>query len=85
LLPSIPASAVRQFSEEGVKGNQPKASEALEVVAKPQSFFVNLKNHLQPGEEAQAQQWGKRLAASVVPSGATGADRPGRPPTSKEK
>ena len=56
----------------------------FEVVAKPESFFVNLKNHLEPGEEARAQEWGKRLAASVVSSGATNADRPGRPPTSKE-
>jgi hypothetical protein len=56
----------------------------FEVVAKPESFFVNLKNHLESGEEARAQEWGKRLAASVVSSGATDADRPGRPPTSKE-
>jgi len=55
-----------------------------EVVAKPESFFVNLKNHLEPGEEARAQEWGRRLAASVVSSGATTADRPGRPPASKE-
>jgi hypothetical protein len=56
----------------------------FEVVAKPESFFVNLKNHLEPGEEARAQDWGKRLAASVVSSGVTDADRPGRPPASKE-
>ena len=56
----------------------------FEVVAKPESFFVNLKNHLEAGEEARAQEWGQRLAASVVSSGATNADRPGRPPTSKE-
>jgi hypothetical protein len=43
-----------------------------------------LKNHLEPGEEARAQEWGKRLAASVVSSGATDADRPGRLSTSKE-
>jgi len=54
------------------------------VVAKPESFFVNLKNHLEAGEEARAQDWGKRLAASVVSSGVTDADRPGRPPASKE-
>jgi hypothetical protein len=56
----------------------------FEVVAKPESFFVNLKNHLEPGEEPRSQEWGKRLAASVVSSGATDADRPGRPPASKE-
>ena len=56
----------------------------FEVIAKPESFLVNLKNHLEAGEEARAQDWGKRLAASVVSSGATDADRPGRPPTSKE-
>src|ERR1017187_10235294 len=47
----------------------------FEVVAKPESFFVNLKNHLEAGEEARAQEWGQRLAASVVSSGATDADR----------
>jgi len=56
----------------------------FEVVAKPESFFVNLKNHLEPGEEARAQEWGKQLAASVVSGGSTDADRPGRPQTSKE-
>jgi hypothetical protein len=56
----------------------------FEVVAKPESFFVNLKQHLEPGEGARAQEWGKRLAASLVSSGVTNADRPGRPPTSKE-
>ena len=56
----------------------------FEVVAKPESFLVNSMHHLEPGEEARAQEWGKRLAPSVVSSGATGADRPGRPPTSTE-
>ena len=56
----------------------------FEVIAKPESFFVNWKQHLEPGEEARAQEWGKRLAASVVSSGATDADRPGRPPASRE-
>jgi hypothetical protein len=53
------------------------------VIAKPESFFVTLKNHLEPGEEARAQDWGKCLAASVVSSSATDADRLG-PPASKE-
>jgi hypothetical protein len=52
---------------------------AFEVVAKPESYLVDSKHHLEPGEEARAQEWGKRLAASVGSSGATDADRPGRP------
>ena len=56
----------------------------FEVVAKPESFFVTLQNHLEPGEEPRAQEWGKRLAASVVSNHDTDADRPGRPPTSTE-
>jgi len=50
----------------------------FEVVAKPESFFVTLQNHLEPGEEARAQEWSERLAARVS------EDRLGRPPTSKE-
>jgi hypothetical protein len=53
-------------------------------VAKPESFFVTLQNHLEPGEEARAQQWGKRLAASLVSNGVTNTDRAGQPPTSPE-
>jgi len=56
----------------------------FEMVATPESFFVTLKNHLEPGEEARAREWGKRLAASVVPNGVTDADGPRRQPTSKE-
>ena len=56
----------------------------FEVVAKPESFLVDSKHHLEPGEEARAEEWGKRLAASVVSSGATDADRPGRPRASEE-
>jgi len=56
----------------------------FEVVAKPESFFVTLKQHLEPGEEARAQEWGKRLAASVGSGGVADADRPGRPPAPKE-
>jgi len=56
----------------------------FEVVAKPESFFVTLENHLQPGEEARAQEWGKRLAASVLSNGVTNGNGPGQPPTSKE-
>ena len=55
----------------------------FEVIAKPESFFVNLKNHFEPGEEALAEEWGKRLAASVV-AGTPDADRPGRSATPKE-
>ena len=56
----------------------------FEVVAKPESFFVTLQNHLEPDEEARAREWGKRLAVSVVSNGVANADLPGRPPTSKE-
>ncbi len=56
----------------------------FEVVAKPESFFVTLENQLEPGEEARAQEWGKRLATSVVTNGVTSADRPERPTMSKE-
>ena len=77
----------------GLAGLTGRASKAIsrklrkhgfEVVAKPESFLVDSKHHLEPGEEARAQDWGKRLAASVVSSGVTDADRPGRPPASKE-
>jgi hypothetical protein len=56
----------------------------FEVVAKPESFFVTLQNHLVLGEEARAQEWGKRLAARVGSNGVTNTDRLGQPPTSKE-
>jgi hypothetical protein len=56
----------------------------FEVVAKPESFFVTLQSHLEPGEEARAQEWGGRLAASVVSNGVTKPDRPRLPPTSTE-
>jgi hypothetical protein len=44
------------------------------MVAKPESFFVTLKNHLEPGEEARAQEWGKRLAARVLSNDVTNTD-----------
>ena len=56
----------------------------FEMVAKPESFFVTLENHLEPGEEARAQEWGKRLAAHVPSHDVTDADGPRRPPTPKE-
>jgi len=56
----------------------------FEAVAKPESFFVTLENHLEPGEEARAQEWGKRLAARVLSNDVTNGDGPGRAPTSKE-
>jgi len=56
----------------------------FEVVLKPESFFVTLQNQLEPGEEARAQEWGKRLAAIVVSNGVTNTGWPGRPPTSEE-
>ena len=77
----------------GLAGLRGRASKAItrklrrhgfEVVAKPESFLVDLENHLEPGEEARAREWGKRLAASVVSMGVTDADRPGRLPVSRE-
>jgi len=77
----------------GLAGFTGRASKAIsrklrkrgfEVVAKPESFLVDSKHHLQPGEETRAQEWGKRLAASVVPGGATDAARSERPPASEE-
>jgi flavorubredoxin len=71
----------------GLTGRASKAisrtlrKQGFEVVAKPESFLVDSKHHLEPGEEARAQEWGKRLAASVVSSGITHADRPRQPPT----
>ena len=56
----------------------------FEMVAKPESFFVTLQNHLEPGEEARAQEWGERLAARVPSNGVTNTGWPGRPPTSEE-
>ncbi len=56
----------------------------FEGVAKPESFFVTIQNHLEPDEEARAREWGKRLAASVVSTGVSNADGLGQPPTSKE-
>jgi len=36
-------------------------------VVEPESFLVDKENHLQPGEEERAQEWGARLAAAVAP------------------
>jgi hypothetical protein len=36
-------------------------------VAEPESFLVDKDNHLEPGEEERAEQWGARLAAAVSP------------------
>ena len=35
------------------------------LVADPESFLVDKQNHLQPGEEERAEQWGARLAQEV--------------------
>ena len=56
----------------------------FEMVAKPESFFVTLENHLEPGEEDRAQEWGKRLSARVLSNDVANADGPGLPPTSGE-
>jgi hypothetical protein len=36
-------------------------------VTQPQSFLVDKDNHLLPGEEQRAQEWGAELAAAVRP------------------
>jgi len=64
--------------------NRKLRAHGFEVVAKPETFFVTLQHHLEPGEEDRAREWGERLAASVVSNGVTNADRPRRPPTSTE-
>ena len=38
----------------------------LGQVAEPESFLVDKDNHLEPGEEERAEQWGARLAAAVT-------------------
>ena len=77
----------------GLAGLTGRASKAIsrklrkhgfEVVAKPESFLVDSKHHLEPGEKARAQEWGKRLAPSVVSMGVIDADPPEQPPTSTE-
>ena len=35
-------------------------------VAEPESFLVDKDNHLEPGEEERAEEWGSRLAATVT-------------------
>ena len=35
-------------------------------VVEPESFLVDKDNHLEPGEEARAEEWGARLAAAVT-------------------
>ena len=60
------------------------ARATFEMVAKPESFFVTLENHLEPAEDARAQEWGKRLAARVLSNDVIDGDGPVRPPTSKE-
>jgi len=54
------------------------------MVAKAESFFVTLENHLEPGEETRAQEWGRRLAARIPSNDVTDGRGPERPPTSKE-
>ena len=36
-------------------------------VVEPESFLVDKDNHLEPGEEERAVEWGARLAAAVSP------------------
>lgn len=34
--------------------------------AEPESFLIDKENHLEPGEEKRAEEWGARLAAAVT-------------------
>ena len=34
-------------------------------VVEPESFLVDKDNHLEPGEEARAEEWGARVAAAL--------------------
>ena len=52
--------------------------------AQARELLRHLQNQLEPGEEARAQEWGQRPAATVVTNGVANADGPGRPSTSKE-
>lgn len=36
------------------------------LVVDPESFLVTKDSHLEPGEEAHAQKWGRQLAASFI-------------------
>jgi len=46
------------------------SNHGLTVVAAPESFFVNRKGHLLPGEIDRARGWGERLRSTVSTSGA---------------
>ncbi len=38
----------------------------LDVIATPESFFVTKDNHLEPGQQAKARDWGAQLGAQVL-------------------
>jgi hypothetical protein len=38
----------------------------LRAVAQPESFLVDKENHLEPGEEERAEEWGARLVTAVA-------------------
>jgi hypothetical protein len=41
----------------------------LSLLVPPESFLVGKDNQLRPGEEERAREWGKSLAAAMVPAG----------------
>jgi hypothetical protein len=41
----------------------------LSVLVPPESFLVGKDNQLRPGEQERAREWGKSLAAAMVPAG----------------
>ena len=45
----------------------------FDVIAEPESFLVTRQDRLEPEETARAREWGAKLAASLMPSRAPGA------------
>ena len=41
----------------------------LSLLVQPESFLIGKDNQLRPGEQERAREWGKSLAAAMVPAG----------------
>jgi len=59
-----PAAATGRASRGITRGLRRRG---FEVVAKPESFFVDKQNRLRGGEEDRAVAWGEQLAAKLMP------------------
>ena len=59
-----PAAATGRASRGITRGLRRRG---FEVVAKPESFFVDKQNRLRGGEEDRAVAWGEQLAANLMP------------------